>query len=128
MEIQSQICSSKDHKEINAVSYCCNCRVFMCNKCQQFHSNLLENHRVFNIEYYMKESFTGFCKEENHVNELEYFCKNHNILCCVACIAKVKTKINGKHADCIVYKLDDIINEKKTKLNENINNLQKMII
>ena len=28
------------------------------------------------------------------------------MLCC--CIAKVKTKINGKHADCIVYKLDDI--------------------
>ena len=75
MENHDKRCSSLDHKEINAVSYCCNCKVFMCNKCQNFHSNLLNNHKVFNIEYYLKESFTGFCQEENHFNELEYFVK-----------------------------------------------------
>ena len=126
MENHDKTCSSLDHKEINAVSYCCNCKVFMCNKCQNFHSNLLNNHKVFNIEYYLKESFTGFCKEKNHFNELEYFCKSHNILCCAACIAKVKTKNNGKHTDCSVCKIDDIIEEKKNKLIENIKNLQQI--
>ena len=126
MENHDKTCSSLDHKEINAVSYCCNCKVFMCNKCQNFHSNLLSNHKVFNMEYYLKESFTGFCKEENHFNELEYFCKTHNLLCCAACIAKVKTKNNGKHTDCVVCKIDDIIEEKKIKLNENIKSLQQI--
>ena len=126
MDIQSQTCSSKEHKEINAVSYCCNCRVFMCNKCQIFHSNLLNNHKVINMEYFIKESFTGFCNEFNHINELEYFCKDHNILICAACIAKVKTENNGKHTDCDVYHINDIIEEKKYKLNENIKNLQKI--
>ena len=126
MENHDKRCSSLEHKELNAVSYCCNCKVFMCNKCQNFHSNLLNNHKVLNIEYYLKESFTGFCKEENHFNELEYFCKNHNLLCCAACIAKVKTNNNGKHTDCAISKIDDIIDEKKNKLNENIKYLQKI--
>ena len=126
MENQNKTCSSLEHKGINAVSYCCICKVFMCNKCQNFHSNLLNNHKVFNIDYFLKEAFTGFCKEENHSNELEYFCKNHNVLCCAVCIAKVKTKYNGKHTDCSVYKIDDIIEEKKNKLDENIKSLQEL--
>ena len=126
MEIQNKTCSSRDHNEIIAVSYCCNCRVFMCNKCENFHSNLLNNHKVFNIEYYLKGSFTGFCTEINHINKLEYFCKTHNLLCCAACIAKVKTENNGKHADCIIYKIDDIFNEKKNKYEENIKTLRQM--
>ena len=126
MEIQNKTCSSRDHNEIIAVSYCCNCRVFMCNKCENFHSNLLNNHKVFNIEYYLKESFTGFCTEINHINKLEYFCKTHNLLCCAACIAKVKTENNGKHTDCIIYKIDDIFNEKKNKYEENIKTLRQM--
>ena len=127
MEEKNKKCSSKEHQEINAVSYCCNCRVFMCNKCQNFHSNLLKDHKVFNIQYYLQENFTGFCKEDNHINELEYYCKTHNMLCCVACIAKIKNKNNGKHADCDICNInDDIINEKKKKFNDNVDYLKKI--
>jgi len=126
MEIENKKCSSKEHKESKAVSYCCNCKVYMCNKCENFHSNLLNNHKVFDIESYLKDAFTGFCNEQNHINELEYFCKTHNALCCAACIAKVKNKNNGKHSDCSIYKVEDIFNEKKNKFNENIKYLQQM--
>ena len=126
MELQTKTCSSKEHEEINAISYCANCKVFMCNKCEKFHSNLLKEHKVFNINIYLKDNFTGFCNEKSHFNELEYFCKTHNILCCAACIAKVKNEYNGKHNECVLFKIDDIINEKKDKLGENINSLQNL--
>ena len=126
MEIQNRKCSSKDHQEAKAICYCCNCKVYMCNKCENFHSNLLNNHKVFDIEKYLKDTFTGFCNEQNHINELEYFCGTHNTLCCAACIVKVKNKNNGKHSDCSIYKVEDIFNEKKNKFNENIKLLQQM--
>ena len=126
MENQSKKCSSKDHKESKAVIYCCNCKVYMCNKCENFHSNLFNNHKVFDIESYLKDAFTGLCNEQNHNNELEYFCKTHNTLCCAACIAKVKNKNNGNHSDCSIYKVEDIFNEKKNKFNENIKLLQQL--
>ena len=126
MEERDIKCSSKEHQEINAISYCCNCDVYMCNKCENFHSNLLKNHKVFNIDYYLKKNFTGFCNEDNHKNEYEYFCKTHNTLCCVACIAKIKNKNNGKHADCVIYNIDEIINDKKKIMNDNIKYLKEI--
>ena len=127
MDVRDKKCSSKEHKEIKAISYCCNCGVFMCNKCENFHSNLLQNHNVFNIDYYLQENFTGFCKEDNHNNKLEYYCKTHNILCCVICIAKIKNKNHGKHSDCVICNInDDIINEKKNIMIDNINYLEKI--
>ena len=33
-------CSSKKHKEIDAIYYCLECRVYMCNKCENFHCDL----------------------------------------------------------------------------------------
>ena len=129
MEVRNKKCVSKEHQEINAVSYCCNCSIFMCNKCENFHSNLFQNHKLFNVDYYLQDNFTGFCKENNHNNELEYYCKTHNVLCCVICIAKIKNKNHGKHADCVICSItDDIINEKKRIMNDNINYLEKISI
>ena len=48
----------------------------------------------------MKEIFTGYCKEEKHNNELSFFCRTHNQLCCAACLSKITKKGNGQHADC----------------------------
>ena len=129
MEVRNKKCASKEHQEINAVSYCCNCSIFMCNKCENFHSNLFQNHKVFNVDFYLQDNFTGFCKENNHNNELEYYCKTHNVLCCVICIAKIKNKNHGKHADCVISSItDNIINEKKKLMNDNINYLEKISI
>ena len=57
---------------------------------------------------------------KKHKEELEYLCKNHNILFCAACLSKINNKGYGQHKDCDVYNIEDIKEEKKNKLNENI--------
>ena len=50
MEMDTKKCSSKKHKEINAVSYCEKCKLYFCNKCQNLHSDFFENHYLNKIE------------------------------------------------------------------------------
>ena len=73
-----------------------------------------------------EEIFTGICKEKNHHIELKYFCKNHNKLCCAACIAKINRIGDGQHKDCDVCTIQDIREEKKKKLKNNIINLENL--
>ena len=120
-------CSSREHLEINAINYCPKCEIYMCNKCEKIHSNLCPNHQSYNIEQNIKDIYTGFCKEERHSQfPLDYFCKTHNTLCCAACIAKIKEKGNGQHKDCEICIIENIKNEKKNKLKENIKNIEEL--
>ena len=124
--MQNKKCSFKDHEEIDAIIYCGECKVYMCNKCEIFHSKLLSNHQTFILEKDIEEIFTGFCKEENHPNKLEYFCITHNQLCCAACLCKIKKNENGKHKDCDTCIIEDIKDEKLKKLKENIKYLEDL--
>ena len=63
-------CSVEEHKEMNAVKYCPECNIYLCNKCENFHSPLFKNHHPYNINK-DEEIFTGICKEKNHPNKLE---------------------------------------------------------
>ena len=126
MDAKKRKCSFIEHKEIDAINYCAECKRYMCNKCTNLHNGFLENHLLYNIDKGLEDIFTGFCKEENHNNKLEYLCKTHNILCCGACLCKIKDEINGQHKDCDVCKIKDIIDEKKNKLGENINFLEEL--
>ena len=126
MKNQSKKCSSKDHEEIDAISYCQICQIFMCNKCDNIHLKLCQNHCPYNLNQDIKNIFTGICNEDNHSIHLEYYCKNHNKLCCAACISKIKGKGNGQHTDCNVYFIEEIKKEKKNKLKENIKLLENL--
>ena len=112
-------CSLKQHLEIEAISYCQQCDIYMCSKCEKNHSELCQKHIPYSLIKENKEKFTGICKYENHSVKLEYFCKNHNQLCCSACITKIKGKGKGQHTDCDVYFIEDIEKEKKNKLKDN---------
>ena len=119
-------CFTEEHKEIDAISYCPECRIYMCNKCENMHSALLKSHHhpyKLNKE---EEIFSGYCKEKKHSNQLEFFCKNHNQLCCAACIAKLNEKGVGQHKDCDIYIIEKIRDEKKNKLKENIQCLEDL--
>ena len=85
----------------------------MCNKCENIHKKLCYNHSPYNLKENINEIFTGICKEKNHLNGLDYFCKNHNTLCCAACISKIKGKGNGQHSDCDICFIENISNEKR---------------
>ena len=134
MKNQSIKCSFKNHKEIDSINYCIECKRYMCNKCINQHNGLFDDHNLVNLDKDIQEIFTGICKEKDHSIKLEYYCKNHNQLCCAACLCKIKDEVNGQHKDCDVLKIDDIKDEKMKNLKENIklledlsNNLEKMI-
>jgi len=118
-------CSSEEHKEINAISFCPECKIYMCNKCENLHSSLLKNYQANKLNK-DEEIFTGYCKEKNHRDKLEFFCKNHNLLCCAACLCKLKVKGFGQHKDCDICEIENIKDEKKNKLKENIKCLEDL--
>ena len=120
----------EEHKEIDAISFCIECKIYMCNKCEKLHSDLFKkrHQNIIIKDKNMEDIFSGICAEENHIDELIYFCKTHNKLCCAKCIAKIKAKKNGQHNDCDVCLIEEIENEKKNKLKENIKCLEDLSI
>jgi len=118
-------CSLEEHKEIDAICTCPECGIYMCNKCENHHSSLFKNHHPYKLNK-EDEVFTGICKEKGHPNKLKYFCKNHNQLCCAACISKINEEGDGQHKDCDVCNIKNIKEEKKNKLNENIKLLEEL--
>ena len=126
MESKIKKCFCQKHKEEIANVYCKNCNIYMCNKCLEYHSKLFENHLLSKNDNDDPDLFTGYCKEENHLELLEFFCKNHNKLCCSSCICKIKSKKYGKHKDCDVCIINDIKEEKKSRLKENIKHLEEI--
>ena len=43
MELQKHKCSFEDHKNIDAIKYCQECNIYLCNKCENLHSGLFKN-------------------------------------------------------------------------------------
>ena len=125
-EIIDNKCSLDEHKDINALFYCQECKVKMCNKCEKIHSGLLKKHHIYSLDKDIKEVFTGLCTNNNHSLELEIYCKNHNKLCCAACISKIKIKGKGQHKNCEVYHISKIKNNKKENLEKNIKHLEEI--
>ena len=67
-------CSNKNHTEINAIIYCPECNVYLCNKCSNYHKDLHENHLIYNLDKMEEEIFTDICNEPNHKDQLEFYC------------------------------------------------------
>ena len=118
-------CSNEDHKDIDAISYCQDCKIYICNKCSNHHQWLFKNHLTNNLDE-DKEIFIDKCQEKNHNDKLEFFCKNHNKLCCLACISRIEINNYGQHKDCDVCIIQDIKEEKKNKLKDNIKYLENL--
>ena len=126
MENKRKKCSLKKHSESDAKSYCQQCKIYLCNKCHNLHPEVHDNHNLINLDNGLNEMFIDICKYENHINKLEFFCKNHNALCCVSCLCKVKFEGYGQHSKCNCCSINDIKDEKKNKLKENINILEEL--
>ena len=127
MEVLIKKCSLKEHADISANIYCKKCEIYMCNKCEVHHSKLFENHQNFILNKNFDELCNEFCDEEGHnFSKLKYYCKNHNILCCSECIVKIKEKGFGKHINCNVCYIEDILEEKKKGINKNSKLLEEL--
>ena len=120
-------CSFDEHEDKEAIKYCYNCQVYLCDKCVEHHKVIFANHIICSIDEINNETFTGLCKENNHNIKLEYYCKTHNKLCCGLCICKIKGNGNGEHGDCDICLIKDIKEEKKSKIKDNIKELEKFL-
>ena len=122
----NKTCSLKQHSETKAISYCHQCDIYMCSKCKKNHSELCQRHIPYNLSIDKQNIFTGICQTKNHSEKLVYFCKNHNELCCAACITKIKGNGNGQHTDCDICYIEDIKNEKINKFKDNLKSLENI--
>ena len=50
MEDKNKTCSKKLHEKIEAIIYCQECKIYMCDKCKQLHSDLFDSHNIINLE------------------------------------------------------------------------------
>ena len=59
-------CSMIEHKEIDAISFCTQCKIYMCNKCEKYHSELFKNlhQNIIIKDKIIEEVFTGICTEK----------------------------------------------------------------
>ena len=119
-------CTFKEHQNIDAIKYCTECKIYMCNKCLIHHQSLFENHNQYEINKDLLEIFIDKCEEKNHPNKLEFYCITHNKLCCASCITKLEGKGYGQHKDCNIDFIENIKEEKKNKLKDNIKYLENI--
>ena len=124
MGIQIAKSPSSNHLVRKAFAYCPECKKYLYDNCLKSHPTT-ENHKTINLSE-KKEIFIDKCKEKNHSHKLELYCNEHNVLCCLACISKINKEGYGQHSDCNVSLLEDIKDEKKNKLKENIQNLEEL--
>ena len=125
MENEIKKCSLKIHNRIDAIAFCKDCELYLCNKCYNNHIKLYEKetHTIINIDKNINDCH---CNEEKHKDELKYYCQTHNILCCESCINEIKIKGNNNDNDCKVCNIEEIKEEKKKKLKENIDYLENL--
>jgi len=126
MEKINYKCSSLEHKEMDAIKFCQECKKYLCNKCDKFHSSLFNEHYSYSLDRDIKDIFTGLCKIENHSGKLDFYCKDHKELCCAYCITKIKKEGLGQHTDCNICIIEDIFEEKKNNLENNIKSLENL--
>ena len=125
-EINNKKCSLDEHNEIDAIFYCQECRINMCNKCEKYHSRLLKNHHIYSLDKDINEIFTGLCTKRKHSLELEFYCKTHNQLCCAACISMIRKYGKGQHKNCEIYSITKIKQSKKETLENNLKILEEL--
>ena len=124
--MENKKCSSEEHNNIDANFYCQDCKIYICNRCEIHHNALFKNHNKYKLDKEINDIFNNTCKEKNHPNKLEYYCRNHNELCCANCVTKIKGKGNGQHKDCEVCFIENIKEDKQSKLKDNIKYLEDL--
>jgi hypothetical protein len=77
-----------------SVSWCMECEEELCSECTEYHTNLkmARNHHVVDLK--LKTSYSALLKnpslvcEQHKYCQIEYFCVDHDELCCRDCLAK----------------------------------------
>lgn len=81
---------AKVQQNSEALFYCTNCGKHFCSFCQHQHEKLLDGHRVLGVDKKgqwgsVKSVFLPTC-EEHHAKEMEMYCGDHDVVCCMICV------------------------------------------
>ncbi|XP_076108918.1 uncharacterized protein LOC143076912 isoform X2 [Mytilus galloprovincialis] len=83
------ICSRR-RRSTEAVMYCTDCEDALCADCEDFHGSMktFDTHHIIDINVFKGEPFiiNKSCKVHTDM-VLEYYCTDHDILCCRSCMA-----------------------------------------
>ena len=102
------ICNPCQSRNIvnTSVSWCMECEEELCSECSEYHTNLkmARNHHVVDLK--LKTSYSALLKmpslvcEQHKYCQVEYFCVDHDELCCWDCLAKThKSCVNTMSLD-----------------------------
>ena len=98
-------CQIRD-KITTSVNWCMECEEELCSECTEFHTALkaTRNHHVVDLK--LKTSYSSLLEKdslacEQHTDcQIEYFCVDHDELCCRDCLAKThKSCVNTTSLD-----------------------------
>ena len=100
-------CQIRD-KITTSVNWCMECEEELCSECTEFHTALkaTRNHHVVDLK--LKTSYSSLLEKDSLVCEqhtdcqIEYFCGDHDELCCRDCLAKThKSCVNTTSLDSV---------------------------
>ena len=127
MEEIRKKCSSNKHKDIDAISYCKNCKLYLCNKCRNMHSEFYDNHNLQELELNNLSNLTKLiCNDNNknlkilklyNLNNLNiiyyYNHKKYYIVCDEDILNKIKNNIISSNTNNYILKeeYDKLIKE-----------------
>ncbi|CAC5383953.1 unnamed protein product [Mytilus coruscus] len=85
---QCEPCSTLK-KDRNAASWCMDCEESLCSYCVSSHKSFkgLKNHHIVDIKFRDSYSMLNL-KCEKHSKEPEYYCSQHEEICCRDCLAE----------------------------------------
>jgi hypothetical protein len=98
-------CQTRD-KSITSVSWCMECEEELCSECSEFHTTVKVARKHHVVDLKLSKSYSSLLKKnslvcEQHTDcEVEYFCVDHDELCCRDCLAKThKSCVNTMSLD-----------------------------
>ena len=86
-------CQTRD-KSITSVSWCIECEEELCSECSEFHTTVKVARKHHVVDLKLSKSYSSLLKknslvcEQHTYCEVEYFCVDHDELCCRDCLAK----------------------------------------
>ena len=126
MENKNRKCSLGEHSKINAKTFCQDCKILMCDECEDFHKEICETHRLHKLDKNII-NIKDLLDQAMNLNEINFFCKTHNKFCYRKCKAKSKEEENDKINNCNVCLINYIEEDKRNELKNNIKDLEFLL-
>ena len=113
-------CSLENHSNKAAKVFCQDCKILMCEECNEKHLGICKLHNYHQLDKISNDK----CKNAKHISEINFFCKSHNRLCNTKCNIYPKNNIYGQESICEIFLLNNIEEEQRNKLKENVKQLE----